>query len=429
MNATSEGVLARKVSLDVFRDVTSGGAYLNLRLKSARAVLSERDASFMTALVHTVLDKLYTIDSVLDKVVAKKPKPVIRDILRLATAELLFMRTPTYAVAGTYTALTGAIGKKALTGFVNGVIRALAREKENLSPVAEDTSASLSVRYSCPEWIVSMWINDYGREHTIALLQSDSSPLTVRAQYPYSADKLISELPVNSIRGTLDSEAIYLDRGFDITGSSLFREGKMTVQGEGAMLLTRALGNPEGLKVLDACAAPGGKSAYLASIAKNNVDLTCFELHEHRLTVMNNTFKRLGVTANTILQDASEFNEAYENAFDAVLLDVPCSGLGLIHDKPDIRYRKTPEDVKKLTDIQWKILSVCSKYVRPGGILVYATCTISKAENELMVDRFLSENPSFTPAPLPFYRDSRLQLFPDIHGTDGFFVARMKRCI
>lgn len=429
MNASSEGVAARRVALEVFRDVTTGGAYLNLRLKSARASLSARDAAFMTALVHTVLDKLFIVDSALEKVVSKKPKPVIRDVLRLAATELFFMRTPTYAVAGTYTALTSTIGKKALTGFVNGVIHALSREKNLLSLPAEDDVTSLSTRYSCPEWIVSMWLEDYGKEHTIALLQSDSAPLTVRAQYPYSTKELLAALPVPASKGTLDPNALYLEKGFDLTGSSLFREGKMTIQSEGAMLLARAIGNPTGMKVLDACAAPGGKSAYLASLAKNNIDLTCFELHEHRLEVMNNNFRRLGVPAKTVLQDASVFTPEYAGVFDAVLLDVPCSGLGLIHDKPDIRYRKKPEDIAALNAVQTKILDVCSDYVKPGGILVYATCTICKRENETIVDSFLSNHPGFKPDPLPSFSESRLQLFPNVHGTDGFFVARMKKCI
>jgi len=144
---------------------------------------------------------------------------------------------------------------------------------------------------------------------------------------------------------------------------------------------------------------------------------------------MNKTFDRLHVKADTVLQDASVFLPEYEDAFDAVLLDVPCSGLGLIMDKPDIRYKKTPGDIDRLELIQRNILEVCSRYVKPGGILVYSTCTVSKRENEACVDRFLSGHPEFVPDPLPYDASYRLQLFPDVHGTEGFFVARMKKCI
>lgn len=429
-NLDHKRILAlRDIAFNTFRDIVRNDAYLNLWLKKSCASLDQRDAAFLTSLIHTALDRLFYVDEVLSRFVQKKPKPVLQDILRLSITELLFMRTPVYAVANCYTELAKSLHKQESAGFINGVIRAINRNRDSLPDFNGDDPASLSVRYSCPQWIISQWIADYGIEHTIRLLQTTGSPTSVRAQYPFTNEELLRELPSSAYHGMLDENALYLEKGFDVTRSVLYAHGKLAIQSEGAMMLSRAIGDPSGLKILDACAAPGGKSAYLSSLAKNEIDLTCFEIHEHRLSLLNKTFERLHVQANTIRQDATVYVPEYDSYFDAVLLDVPCSGLGLIMDKPDIRYKKTPEDIERLVQIQQKILETCCRYVRPGGLLVYATCTINKIENEYQVDRFLAGHPEFMGDKLPYDESYRLQLFPDIHRTEGFFVARMKKCI
>ena len=204
----------------------------------------------------------------------------------------------------------------------------------------------------------------------------------------------------------------------------------MTVQSESAMLVCRALGDCRDKRVLDACAAPGGKAAYIASLCENRVSLVCMELHEHRKALLDSTLQRLHVQADTLLHDATEPVPAFIGAFDAVLLDAPCSGLGLTGDKPDIRYGKHDADVTALAALQQTLLCQCANYVRPGGVLVYATCTISRRENEDNVARFLETHAAFAldPLPLPLSNDGTLQLFPHVHGTDGFYIARMLRC-
>jgi 16S rRNA (cytosine967-C5)-methyltransferase len=241
----------------------------------------------------------------------------------------------------------------------------------------------------------------------------------------------MAALPVKSTAGRWDPNALALESGFDVVSSPLFCEGKFTVMGQSAMLACRALGNVQGKRVLDACAAPGGKSAYLASLCENDVSLTCFELHPHRKELLDKTLARLRVQAETFVCDTSVFDPAYEDAFDAVLVDAPCSGLGLLSDKPDIRYSKTDADVKSLVGIQRAILCACCRYVAPGGALIYATCTISRRENEEQIEAFLSEHSAFQlePMPIPIKNNGTLQLLPQVHGTDGFFIARMKRLI
>jgi 16S rRNA (cytosine967-C5)-methyltransferase len=200
--------------------------------------------------------------------------------------------------------------------------------------------------------------------------------------------------------------------------------------GESAMLACRALGDVNDACVLDACAAPGGKSAYLASLSKNDISLTCFELHARRKELLDKTLARLHVRADTCVKDAAAFDPAFESFFDAVLIDAPCSGLGLLGDKPDIRYSKSEAAITALVEIQRRILDTCCRYVKPGGVLVYATCTISLRENESQIDAFLQAHGEFYPdhIPIPIDNDGQVQLLPHVHGTDGFFIARMIRC-
>ena len=254
--------------------------------------------------------------------------------------------------------------------------------------------------------------------------------MEVRAQYPQTTEALLSELPVPAAQGKYDCNALKLSQGLDVSALSAFAEGRMTVQSESAMLACRALGDCRGKRVLDACAAPGGKTAYIASLCENDVKLTCMELHAHRKALLDSTLARLCVAAETLLHDASEPIHAYFQAFDAVLLDAPCSGLGLAGDKPDLRYSKTDTDIVALSALQQSLLAVCAEYVAKGGVLVYATCTISRRENEETVMRFLAEHDNYRLDTLPICiaNNGMLQLFPHVHGTDGFFIARMIRC-
>ena len=421
--------IPRRAALDALTDVTKNGAYANLRLKQACAGFSAQDARFIYALCYATLEHLLYLDHVLDACVQGRQKPLIRNILRMGCCELLFLNTPPHAAISESVALCRAADREAMCGFVNAVLRRIDRQRDALPPLPEDPALRLSIRYSCPLWIVALWLSAYGETETEALLSAQGPGLTVRAQYPCTTDALMAELPCPAARGRLDENALRLPAGLDVTALPAFAGGRLAVQGEGAMLLCRALSDCRGLRVLDACAAPGGKSAYLASLSENEIALTCFELHPHRLALMEKTLARLGVSASLIQRDAAQHDPAYDAAFDAVLLDVPCSGLGLLHEKPDIRYSKGPAEIDALAALQAKILAACAPYVRPGGLLVYGTCTISRKENEDQVNAFLAAHAEFRLERLPFAESGMLQLLPEVHGTDGFFVARMRRCI
>jgi 16S rRNA (cytosine967-C5)-methyltransferase len=421
---------ARRQALEALCDVTDRGTYANLRVKQLHELLPEREAKMAAALVYHTLDHLLTIDYYLSHFVKGSQKPVIRGILRLGVCELLYLSTPAHAAVSESVALVREVGKPALAGFVNAVLRNIDRSRDSLPPLPEEPVKRLSIQYSYPEWIVAEWLAAYGEAQTEALLARPESSMELRPQFPYTVSELQAALPVESTVNRWDSNSLRLAHGFDIAAFPPFQEGLCTVMGESAMLACRALGDMTGKRVLDACAAPGGKSAYLSSLAQNNIQLTCFELHPHRKDLLDRTLQRLHVSADTRLQDATAFLPECEAAFDGVLIDAPCSGLGLLADKPDIRYSKSDADVVALVALQQRILDVCSRYVAPEGVLVYATCTISARENERQIESFLARHSDFSlgQLPLPILNDGMLQLLPQVHDTDGFFLARMRRC-
>lgn len=422
---------ARRQALDALCDITDRGAYANLRVKQLTSSLPEREAKLAAALVYHTLDHLLTIDYYLAHFVKGSQKPVIRGILRLGVCELLFLSTPAHAAVSESVALTKEVGKAGLAGFVNAVLRNIDRSRDSLPPFPAGPVARLSIEYSYPEWIVREWVARFGETDAEALLSRPASAIEVRAQYPFTRDALQAALPVRSAVNRLDENSLSLESGFDLAANPLFQEGKFTVMGESAMLACRALGDMRGKRVLDACAAPGGKSAYLASLSQNDISLTCLELHPHRKELLDKTLSRLHVTAETFVKDASEFDPSFEAAFDGVLIDAPCSGLGLLGDKPDIRYSKTDADISALVEIQQQILETCARYVKPVGVLVYATCTISRRENEAQIDAFLRAHKEYEleEIPISLANDGQIQLLPHVHNTDGFYIARMRRCI
>ena len=419
----------RRAALQVLSDVLQNGAYANLALKSTTPAFEPQQARWISSLVYTTLDHLLTIDYYLSHCLTSPCKPAVRHLLRLGCCELLYMHTPAHAVINEYVALCKSIGKSALSGFVNAVLRRIDRERDALPDFPTEPVMRLSVQYSFPEWIVRMWLDAYGEAFTEALLAAPPAPMELRAQYPCSTKELLAALPRDAVCCTLDPNCIRVS-GLDPAAQPSFLSGEMSVQSLSAMLCCRALGDCRKKRVLDACAAPGGKSAYLASLCENDVALTCWELHPHRVELLRQTLSRLHVDADIERRDASVHDPAFDGAFDAVLLDAPCSGLGQVHDKPDIRYAKSERDIARLANMQARLLDACAPYVRPGGTLLYATCTIARPENEEQAVAFLARHPEFTTEklPLPIENEGMLQLFPNVHDTDGFFLARFVRC-
>jgi len=428
---------ARRVALQALMKVTEEDAYANLALKECLKDLAPQDAKWASAAVYTTLDHLITLDHIIGFYAKGRQKPVIKNILRLGACQALYMDVPESAACNESVKLTKAVGKGALSGFVNGVMRSICKNKGSMPPLPKTPAERISIEKSWPVWLVEEYIAQYGEAFTEELLSPQPSFMTVRPQYPYTGEQLETALNERGLAyetGALFSDAFRLKKGFDPVKEPLFNEGKLTVQSESAMLVCRAMGAKSGMRILDACAAPGGKTAYLASLMKNDGEILAWELHPHRRELMDKTLSRLGVSiAKAEVQDASIFREDLIETFDAILVDAPCSGLG-VPGKPDARYRKDGELIDELHKIQLAILAQTAKYLKKGGVLLYATCTISKRENEDTVTEFLRTHTEFTLSPLaPFLPESlrereqngMLQLFPHLDGTEGFFLSRM----
>ena len=431
---------SRRIAFNILNSVINEGAYLHLALKEGLRCCDSNSAAFITALTHAAIENLKYSDYLLAHFVKGRMHGSIRLILRMGIAELLMMNTAPYAVINESVKLTKEIGKSGLAGFVNGVLRRIDRERDSLPALPDDDSEYLQVKFGIPRFLADEYLSQYGRGFTEKMLASANTHMSFRAQYPYTSDEVIARLNAVSEYsditfefGKLDPNAIIPSRGFDATATRLFKDGMLTVQSESAMLVCRACKVRPGIKVLDACAAPGGKTAYLASLMRNTGFIQAWELHENRVKLTNATLSRLGANAACIRHDATEpMPERYES-FDIVLIDAPCSGFG-VSSKPDTYLNRTESTVREICCTQKKILDECSKYVKSGGALVYATCTISRPENEENVLGFLAEHKEFElegfSDMLPVVYADRasggmLQLFPHLDGSDGFFIARM----
>lgn len=408
----------RRAAFDALLAVTADGAYANLALKDAAEHVDAGEVKSLYALVYTALEHRAYLEYVFAHY-CKRQKKAVRTVLLLGGAELLYLSTPAHAAINEAVKLTKTLGKTDSAGLVNAVLRRLDQERDSLPALPADPVERLCIQYGYRDWVAREWIASYGIKRAERLMRTRPTRMAVRAQYPTETETLLAAYPGAAI-GNLDPNCVYLPEGIDLARDERFLRGELTVQNEGAMLICRAVGDVSGKRILDACAAPGGKTAYLASLSLNTAKLTAWELHPHRKELLDATLARLHVTAETACRDASEPYADVVEAFDTVLLDVPCTGLGLLGDKPDVRFSKTESDRNAIAETQKRILETCSAYVKRGGILVYATCTISRRENEDQVSAFLAAHPEYTLI-------GQRQYLPDTDGIDGFYHAVMKR--
>ncbi|MBR0135333.1 MAG: 16S rRNA (cytosine(967)-C(5))-methyltransferase RsmB [Clostridia bacterium] len=435
---------ADRTALNILLSVTRDGAFANLALKEGLSYVRPNEVGRTTALVYTALENLNYCDFIIDHYAKGRLHTAVRGILRIAVAELFFMDDPAHAVCNRAVELTSEIGKARLKGFVNGVLRSIVRDKEsgNLPPLPEDFKSRMEIISGYPGFMIEEYARLYGEPFTEELLTSSIRSLSIRPVGGFPEDELIESISSRcvSVRKSDIAEGALVVEGFNgsVAGDELFRSGKFTVQSESAMLACECLEPKPGEKVLDACAAPGGKTAYICDIMRRSGSVTAWDVHPHRAELIAKTLERLGVTGVDIaVNDAAVPLDKYSEWFDRVLCDVPCSGLGG-GSKPDARYRRTDESIKELTEVQHNILSACSGYLIKGGVLVYSTCTVSERENELAVRRFLNENEEYELVSLDPVLKGRfgdrgsngmLQLFPNVDRTEGFFIAKMRRKI
>ncbi len=425
---------ARGLAVKLLCRLESSSSYSNLLLDSAlqRSALSEQDKRFVSALFYGTLERKYTLDAVIadclndprDKLSAE-----VRNILRIGLYQLLYMDSvPDNAAVDESVKLAKRLRNPALGGFVNGVLRGFIRNGRKL-PEGKNDVQKLALTYSCPIWLVEKWCDEYGRETAAAMLAASlgQAPTTVRANTLRMPLDGIAELLRSDgfkVSAADSAEDALVVSGGSIEQSSAYKAGLLHVQDISCMLCCEALGAGQGDTVLDICSAPGGKAFTTAELMGNKGRVLAFDLHENRVRLIRSGAKRLGLTCiEAAVNDGKVFCSSLPTA-DRVLCDVPCSGLGVIRRKPEIKY-KSPSEFERLPQIQYDILSVSSGYVKAGGTLVYSTCTLSRAENDEVAERFLAENPGFAAGQLPDKLGGgyKVTITPDRFGSDGFFIA------
>ncbi len=446
--STGLSMNARRVALDVLCDVHQKGAFAGLsldeHLRAAR--LSPEDRRLVTSIVYGTLENEIRIDFALDRLMDHPThEPVQRDILRMSAYQILFLdRVPDSAAVNEGVKLVKAMGMEAASGFINAVLRNLTRGKAEMEwPQREDGLREyLNVMGSMPLWIVDRLTEAYGGEEAerVVMYRENEHPVVMRPN--------LTRLDDAAFEAMLQKKEWRFERGLaphsflvygasEITFDKDYQSGLFSIQGQSSMLAAEAVQAKPGMKVLDACAAPGGKSAYLCESMQMTGRVFAWELHEKRALLLEGVKRRLRLENLRIsVRDASEHRPDMDGTLDAVLLDAPCSGLGVMVQKPDVKLRVKEEDVQAIVQAQKKLLSVLCRYVKPGGTLVYSTCSILPEENAEQVEAFLEGHPEFSvePLPLSFPEALRreqssfgLQLLGCRDGVEGFFIARMRR--
>lgn len=433
---------ARQTAFEILCKIQKDSSYSNLTVDSflASGELNESDSAFVSALVYGVLESSYTLDYQLAanlKQPLKKLKPQVLTILRLGTYQLLFMdKVPESAAVNESVKLSKANGSAFASGLINAVLRNVAKKGLCL-PDISDITLYYSVKYSFPEELVKFWINSYGEDNAVGIMSfcAGRPPLTVRTNtLKITTDELIKTLKkegVDSVCSVADN-SLELSKCGSVERLKSFADGLFHVQDAASQLCVAALDPKPDETVLDLCAAPGGKSFTVAERMNNTGKIIACDIHNHRLELIKSGASRLGITnIDCFMNDASVYNDDIPLA-DKVLCDVPCSGLGIVRRKPEIRC-KPLDGLKELPPIQRQILDTASRYVKTGGRLVYSTCALNPKENENVCKDFLLSHPDFRsviPTNLcdgTFIRDGFVTLMPHINGTDGFFIAVFER--
>ena len=414
----------QKIVYNVLSSVYKEGAYSGIALSDALQNLDNSDdKAYVTAMFYGVLEKDVVLSYFISRLCEKKPKNAVQVILKIGIYALKFTTSPNYSVIDNTVKLCKVIGKKEVSGFVNAVLR---KAVEIDLPQETATTEYLSLFCSIPLWLAHDLIKDYGYDRAKSIL---TAKLNTKTHIRVNTRK-ISEEDFEKLIKRYEKSPL----GYYIENSELKKldPATYTVMSLASMYAVRYYnaGIKRASDVLDTCSAPGGKAIYLEEIGKHNV-IAC-DVHEHRVNLIKQYAKRMNSDVTVMLNDATKINADWLEKFDAVVCDVPCSGIGVISSKPDILLNRKKEDISALADIQLKILETSSNYVKNGGALLYSTCTIMKQENDGVVNEFISKNKDFVVESLDAGviacdRDGFVRIMPDTNACDGFFVVCLRR--
>src|SRR5215210_4245026 len=434
---------ARRCAYAVLRRVFEDGAWADraLRGEAERLALDARDLALATRLAYGAVQRRATLDHVIGALTGRgldRLEPAVLAALRLGTFQLAYLdRVPAHAAVGESVQLAKEASRGG-AGLVNAVLRRAAREARALiDALPEDTPEAAALRHSHPAWVAELWWAMLGPADASGLMAADNEPAepSLRANtLRIGAEALAARLPVPSRPAPGLPEGLVLEAPFDAHGAEEWREGLFMPQSRAAMAVARMLGPRPGERVLDLCAAPGGKTTHVAALMEDRGRVVAVERHRGRAAALARTAARMGASCVEV-RAADAATEHEPEAYDRVLVDPPCSDLGTLASRPDARWRKTADQPERLARTQAAILRAGGAAVRPGGTLVYSTCTISPRENEQLVAAFLSDHPGFAADDLqqeaPVWQHPsvprHLQTLPHRDGTEGFFIARLRR--
>ena len=441
---------ARETALKTLYKIDKEGAYSNIALNEIleknRKFLNEKDIGLISEIVYGVTTWKLTIDEIIkkySKIKLKKISPWILNNLRMGIYQIIFLdRIPKSAAVNEAVNLAKRYGHKGSFGFTNAVLRKVTKnDYEEFSNIKDDKER-LSKKYSMPIWIIECLMKEkmlIEKIEEICKYSNEKPKLTIRVNTLKTTPEILKEkLENKKIRvekAKLDS-FLYIQNAKNIENIEEFKEGLFTVQDEGAGLIPFVLNPKPNEIVLDACSSPGGKTTYMAELMQNKGKIIAWDMYEHRVKLVEKARERLGISIiETKEQDATILKEEYLQKFDKILLDVPCSGLGVLKRKPDIKWQRTLKDIEEIANIQMKILTTCSKYLKNNGEIIYSTCTILKEENEKIIEKFLEKNSNFKLEKIEIENkmmknytnsDGKIQLYPN-ENNDGFFICKLVR--
>jgi 16S rRNA (cytosine967-C5)-methyltransferase len=445
---------AREIALDILTRVEQDKSYSNLLLNQMlqKHPLERNDAALVTEIVYGTIQRLNTLDFFLSRFVAKgvqKLEPWVRSLLRLSLYQMVYLeRIPEHAIVNEAVNIAKKKGHQGITGMVNGVLRNVIRQKDQLVISHELPAVDrISLQFSHPQWMVSRWITQYGEQTTELICQANNTPPKTSARVnllKHSQTEMIELLlqkGITAVHSELAPAGIIVENGGNLAFTPWFIEGDMTIQDESSMLVAEALAPQSGMRVLDCCAAPGGKTTHIAEKMKDLGHVIACDVHVHKIALIQEQAARLNLNSiETIHSDALDLPSHYaEESFDCILLDAPCSGLGVIRRKPDLKWSKQKNEMLGICKLQLSLLESVQRLLRPGGILVYSTCTMEYEENQGMIARFLQQNANFTLDEFPqsmFQKEVKsslsldkgmLQILPHQYQSDGFFIARLRK--
>ncbi len=439
----------RETALDLLEAVEKNQSYSNLLLNNAikKNELEQKDIGLLTELTYGTLQRKMSLDFYLEPFIKgnKKLESWVRQLLRLTVYQMVYLeKIPDRAAIFEAVEIAKNRGHKGISGMVNGVLRNIQRQGLPSLEEIVDPVERLAIETSHPLWLVKRWVNQLGFEQTKEMCEVNlTAPLqTARVnETKISREDCLKQLAEEGFQVEASSfipEAIKCLRG-NLANSNAFHEGLITIQDESSMLAAYAVAPLENEHILDACAAPGGKSTHIAEKLRNSGQVISLDLHEHKVKLITSNATRLGlknIEAKTL--DSRMVQEHFKpESFDRILLDAPCSGLGVMRRKPDMKYTKKEEDIFQLATIQKNLLKAVSPLLKKGGILVYSTCTVDLEENRYVVEAFLAENKDFEgddslgermpEAIRPLVNDNELQILPQHIGSDGFYIACLRR--